>query len=111
MKKINVDADLVRHVGQLARLDLKEHEISDYEKNFKEILTYIDTLNEVDTKGVEPLYNPLTENIDFYTKNLKTPRKERADTVAKSLNVKEVLKNAPDQHNQQFKIHAVIEDQ
>ena len=50
MKKINIDSDLVKHVGKLARLELGSNEISDYEKNFKEILSYIETLNEVDTK-------------------------------------------------------------
>ncbi len=103
MKKININSDLVKHVGQLARLELADNEIGDYEKNFKEILSYIETLNEVKTEGVEPLYNPLTESMEHY--------KERNDEIAPSLKVEEVLKNSPDQHNQQFRIHAVIEDQ
>ena len=53
--------------------------------------------------GIEPLYNPLTETVEHY--------KEREDKIAPSLKVGEVLKNSPDQHNQQFRIHAVIEDQ
>ncbi len=111
MKKININADLVKHVGQLARLELEPNEIADYEKNFKDIISYIETLNEVKTEGVEPLFNPLTENIQFYTDNLKSPRKESEDKIEASLPVEEVLKNSPDQHNQQFRIHAVIEDQ
>lgn len=107
MKKINVDKNLVRHVSSLARLSIREDEISEYEKNFKEIVQYVEQLGEIETKGVDPLYNPMTENIGLYSKR---QRKERDDQVDPSLPVDEVLKNAPGQKNKQFKIKAVIEE-
>jgi aspartyl-tRNA(Asn)/glutamyl-tRNA(Gln) amidotransferase subunit C len=44
----------VRHIAKLARLDLKDDEVSRYSSQLTNILTYIEILNEVKTDGVAP---------------------------------------------------------
>jgi len=46
----------VRHIAQLARIKITEQEEKSLKKDLSSILEYIDKLNEVDTTGVEPLY-------------------------------------------------------
>ena len=104
---IEVDKKLVKHVSSLARIEIKESELADYEKNFKDIIGYVDSLLSVDVSNAEPLFTPLSE----YKENFVDDFKKREDEIATSLNVKQVLKNAPDQKNNQFKISAVIEEE
>ena len=44
----------VRHIAKLARLNLDDAEVEKYAKELTNILGYIEMLQEVDTKGVEP---------------------------------------------------------
>ena len=44
----------IEHVAKLARLELSEEEINKYGEQLSGVLSYIDQLTEVDTKGVEP---------------------------------------------------------
>lgn len=44
----------VRHIAKLARLRLSEEEVLKFTKELSSILQYIDVLNELDTKNVEP---------------------------------------------------------
>jgi aspartyl-tRNA(Asn)/glutamyl-tRNA(Gln) amidotransferase subunit C len=46
----------VRHIAGLARIKISEKEEKGLKKDLSSILEYIDKLNEVDTTGVEPLY-------------------------------------------------------
>lgn len=48
-------ADQVRHIASLARLTLSEDEVKKFAKELTAILDYVDMLQKVDTKGVEPL--------------------------------------------------------
>ena len=44
----------IKHIANLARLELSEKELDKYGKQLSDVLGYIDQLQEVDTKGVEP---------------------------------------------------------
>ncbi len=46
----------VRHIASLARIKITEKEEKSLKKDLSSILEYIEKLNEVDTTGVEPLY-------------------------------------------------------
>jgi len=50
-----ISHDDVRHIAKLCRLSLEEDKVEKFSKELTSILTYIDRLQEVDTKGVEPL--------------------------------------------------------
>jgi len=46
----------VRHIAELARIKISAKEEKSLKKDLSSILEYINKLNEVDTTGVEPLY-------------------------------------------------------
>lgn len=46
----------VKHIANLARIKIDENEEKSLKKDLSSILEYINKLNEVDTIGVEPLY-------------------------------------------------------
>ncbi len=45
----------VRHIAKLARLTIRDDEVEKFAKELSAILDYIEKLQEVNTKGVEPL--------------------------------------------------------
>lgn len=47
--------DDVRHIAKLCRLNLSDEEVEKFSKELTSILEYIDRLQEVDTKDIEPL--------------------------------------------------------
>jgi aspartyl-tRNA(Asn)/glutamyl-tRNA(Gln) amidotransferase subunit C len=51
----------VRYVADLANLKLTAEEIGRLSKDLDEILTHIDTLNELDTSNVQPMAQVLYE--------------------------------------------------
>lgn len=50
-----IDEKTVRHIAQLARIELGEKELSSLTKDLQSILEYVRKLEEVDVSGVEPL--------------------------------------------------------
>lgn len=63
MAKVDVTVDvnetLTKKVAKLARVKLTDAEVTQYTRQLKDILQYVDQLSEVDVNGVEPLTNPL----------------------------------------------------
>ena len=45
----------VRHIAKLARLTIRDDEVSKFTKELSAILDYIEKLKEVNTTGVEPM--------------------------------------------------------
>ena len=46
----------IKHVARLARIKITEKEEEKFRKELSSILDYINKLNEINTEGVEPLY-------------------------------------------------------
>lgn len=46
----------IEKLAKLARLELNEAEIDKYQKEFSEILSYVEQLSSVDTESVQPTY-------------------------------------------------------
>jgi len=57
--KIEVNEDLIKHIAKLARLDLTKQEISTFTPQLKEILESFSKLDEVDTKNITPMFQPI----------------------------------------------------
>ena len=49
--------DQVRHIAKLARLTLSDAEVKKFTTELTSILEYVDRLQKVDTKNIEPLKN------------------------------------------------------
>ena len=91
----------VRYVAGLANLDLTDDEAREYAANMTSILDYIDKLNELDTNGVEPMAQVLTDSAEGISL--------RVDSVAPSLPLELSLANAPEASAGHFKVPKVIE--
>ena len=87
----------VEHIAHLAKLNLKESEIEEFTGDLNQILEYIDKLNELDTENVKPLSHPVGNTNVF-----------REDTVKKSVERTDALKNAPKADDEFFKVPKVI---
>lgn len=46
--------DDVAHVAKLAKLKLTKDQIEKFKGQLSKVISYVDELNEVDTKGIEP---------------------------------------------------------
>ena len=91
----------VRYVAGLANLKLSEDEIARLSKDLDEILTHIDTLNELDTSNVQPMAQVLYEAGETATL--------REDQERPCLGNEAALANAPLAGAGYYKVPKVIE--
>lgn len=54
----SLSSDDVRHIAKLCRLNIEDNQVETFAKELSSILGFIDTLKEVDTKGIEPTPQP-----------------------------------------------------
>lgn len=54
---VNLSEDQVRHVAKLANLPVSDAEIEKYTEQLSAVLGYVEQLEKVDTKDVEPTFN------------------------------------------------------
>ena len=91
----------VRYVADLANLKLTSEEIGRLSKDLDEILTHIDTLNELDTSNVQPMAQVLYDAEENATL--------REDQERPCLGNELALANAPLAGAGYFKVPKVIE--
>ena len=80
-----ISDETIEYVGILAKLELSEEENEQAKKDMANMLDYIDTLNELDTSGVEPMSHVFPVNNVF-----------REDVVTNGDDREEILANAPE---------------
>ena len=91
----------VEHIAKLARLGLSESEKKKYSKELSEILDYIDKLNKVETKNVEPfalvsgLKNILRKDEDHHSIDVEK--------------IKKIIGQAPQREGNFLKTHSILE--
>jgi aspartyl-tRNA(Asn)/glutamyl-tRNA(Gln) amidotransferase subunit C len=88
----------VEHVADLARLELSEQEQETLTEQLSSILTYVEKLNELDTKGIEPTSHVLD------IRNVM-----RDDVALPSLSQERALSNAPEKAAGHYKVPKIIE--
>ena len=88
----------VEYVAHLARLEITDKEKEKFTAQLNDILLYIDKLNELDTKGVEPMSHAIAINNAF-----------REDKVVDSIGTDQALANAPDARGEFFRVPKVID--
>ena len=89
----------VEHIAELAKLDLSDLEKEQYREQLSSILDYATMLQNVDTGDIPPTASVLPERSVL-----------REDEVLAPLTPKQVLKNAPQKKDQQFKVPIVMEN-
>ena len=80
-----ISGETIEYVGILAKLELSDEEKEQAKKDMANMLDYIDTLNELDTSGVEPMSHVFPVNNVF-----------REDVVTNGDDRDEILANAPE---------------
>lgn len=89
----------VDYVAYLARLDFTEEEKEKLIGSLNSVLGYVEKLNELDTEDTDILVNP------YYIEN-----KYREDNVEDSMQLKEVLDNAPKKLEEYIVVPKIIEE-
>jgi len=98
---VKITEQQVRYVADLANLKLTAEEIGRLSKDLDEILTHMDTLNEVDTTNIEPMTQVLYDTGDTATL--------REDNERQPIGNEAALANAPLSGSGYYKVPKVIE--
>ena len=96
-KKNKITEQEVKKIAGLSRLSLTEDELEKRTEDMNNILSYMDTLNEIDTENVQELNNVH----DMHTSL-------RADTANSSLSKEDVLKNSPSTSGDYIKVPLTV---
>ena len=95
---MSVDAATVRRIAHLARIGVKESEISHLEGELNAMLAFVEQLKEVDVEGVEPM-----------TSVTPMEMKERPDVVNDGEIADDIVRNAPATEDHFFLVPKVVE--
>ena len=97
MTKKTISKEDVKNIGNLAWIRLSEKEIQKFQEQLTGIIDYVDLLNELDTKEVNPT---------FQVTGLKNVMRE--DVIKRSLSQEDALLNAPEKMDGYFKVKKVL---
>ncbi len=95
---MTIEESIVRHMAELARIDLTAEEVHLYQDQLRSVLGYMEKLQAIDVDGVEPL-----AHVGEITGGM------REDVVEESLSSRDALRNAPDQDGDRFVVPKVVE--
>ncbi len=87
----------VQRMASLARLTVDAPTQELFAKQFADIVSYMDILAEVDTKGAPPLYSPVLHDATL-----------RQDMVKNTDKRSDVLSNAPQSDGQYFIVPRIV---
>lgn len=90
----------VENIAEMARLDLSEHELTEYMADMKNILNLAAQLNEVDTRAITPMAHPLEQS-----------QLLRPDSVTEIVDRDYLQSIAPETSDGYYLVPKVIEDQ
>ena len=96
-KKNKVSKKEVEKIASLARLSLSEKELESRTNDMNNILNYMDSLNEINTDGVEELLNVHDMNNSL-----------REDEYSSSISKKDVLKNSPSKNENYIEVPLTV---
>jgi aspartyl-tRNA(Asn)/glutamyl-tRNA(Gln) amidotransferase subunit C len=96
---MKIDTATLDRIAELARLDFTEPAAREaILKDMQRVFDFVEKLNEVDTKGVEPLIF-MTEEADVL----------REDVAVLEVTKQEALRNAPVKDSDYFKVPRVVD--
>lgn len=94
---MKITREEIRHVADLARLDLDEAAVDTFVEQIGKILNYVATLESVDTRGVAPMTHAIFLNNAF-----------RPDEPGRHLDTADALANAPEKEGRNFVVPKVV---
>ncbi len=93
-----ISDETIEYVGILAQLDLTGQDKENAKADMEKMLDYVDTLNELDTDGVEPMVNAFPVQNVF-----------REDVPSDTDGSVDTLQNAPEREDEYFVVPKTIE--
>ncbi|AEV95498.1 Asp-tRNA(Asn)/Glu-tRNA(Gln) amidotransferase subunit GatC [Pediococcus claussenii] len=94
-----ISKEEVQHVAELAKLEFNATDLDKFTKQFEDTIDLVNTLNEVDTEGVEPTFS-VTDQVD----------RMREDVAVQANQKDALLKNAPDEEDGFIRVPAIIDE-
>ena len=95
---MKIDKELVDKIAHLARLEFQDEQKIKIEEDLNRILSFMESLNEVDTSNIAPLIYLSDEKNVF-----------RKDEIKQDISHEDALKNAPKKDSDYFRVPKVIE--
>ena len=95
---MKVSREEILHIADLANLNLKEEEIDKYIANLQDILNFANIVNNAPVEGLNESFG-VNENYNVFRKDVIIPFEDN----------EALLKNAPEQERNMFKIPKVIQ--
>lgn len=95
---MKIDNEMIRHVANLAKLDLTDAEREKAKQDMENILAYMDSMNELDTDGISPMTHPFPQTNVF-----------REDVVTNDPDRDSLLANAPAAKDGCFAVPKTVE--
>jgi aspartyl-tRNA(Asn)/glutamyl-tRNA(Gln) amidotransferase subunit C len=88
----------IKHIADLARLDLTDQELSRYRAQLSAILDYFQEIQAIDTEEIPPT-----------TSGHQPSSALREDQPSPGLELQELLRNAPDVQDKQFRVPPIFD--
>jgi len=104
---VKISREDVLRVAELAHLELTPEEISAYQGQLDEILTYVDKLNEIDVSNVEPMSQVIFHAVSADGADAHPELRE--DTLLPCDAADAILSQAPDAEKPFFRVPKVID--
>lgn len=95
---MTINKEAVKKISKLSRIASNDEFETSMIKDLNTILKFVDQLNEVDTKDIEPLSSVVEQKLF-----------QREDVVKKMNEREEILKNSPNKNENYFVVPKVIE--
>ena len=93
-----IDKNQVKKVAKLSRISLEDNKIDSLSKDLDSILTFVEKLNELDTKEIKTLKSIADKTLEG-----------RNDIVDDGKIKNDILKNSPEKNEDFFVVPKVIE--
>ena len=95
---MSIDQKIVKYISKLARISINEKKAKNLANDLTNIFKFIEKLNKLDTKNIEPL-----------TSISETKLHLREDNI-KDANIRDqILENSPEKNKEYFVVPKVIE--
>ena len=95
---MSIDKNQVKKVAKLSRISLDDNKLESLSKDLASILNFVEQLNELDTKKIEPLSSIVDKTLE-----------PRSDKINDGKIKKEILKNSPNKNEDFFIVPKVVE--
>lgn len=103
--KRTLNQEFLLQLADLAMLKIASEDLDRYQKSMEQFLQLVQSLEQVPTENVVPLYNLSREMIERDSSS----RDYRQDAIKNSIPLEDVLKNATEVKMNQFKIKTLME--